>query len=66
MVGYADVDWVADLEDRKSINGSVFKVYGCNVSLSSKNPSTVLLSSSEADYFALSAAAEVVWISGLL
>lgn len=35
LVGYADADWAADLQDRKSVSGYVFKVYGCTVSWSS-------------------------------
>lgn len=67
LVGYADADWATDLQDRKSVSGFAFKVYGCTVSWSSKKQSTVSLSSSEAEYVALSAAvAEAVWIIGIL
>ncbi|XP_062556777.1 uncharacterized protein LOC134221604 [Armigeres subalbatus] len=67
LVGFADADWAADVQDRKSVSGFIFKVYGCTVSWNSKKQSTVSLSSSEAEYVALSAAAtEAVWISGVL
>ncbi|XP_062557021.1 uncharacterized protein LOC134221866 [Armigeres subalbatus] len=56
LVGFADADWAADLQDRKSVSRFVSKVYGCTVSWSSKKQSTVSLSSSEAKYVIICAA----------
>ncbi|XP_062557763.1 uncharacterized protein LOC134222614 [Armigeres subalbatus] len=67
LVGYADADWASDTEDRKSISGYIFKVYGNTVSWASRKQQTVALSSCEAEYAALSAAAsEGLWLHGIL
>lgn len=67
LVGYADADWASDAEDRKSVSGFVFKVFGNTVSWASRKQQTVALSSCEAEYAALSAAAsEGLWLHGIL
>lgn len=67
LVGYVDADWAADLEDRKSVTGFMFKVFGSTVSWTSRKQATVSLSSSESEYVALSAAvSEGIWLAGLL
>lgn len=67
LVGFADSDWAADNEDRKSVSGFIFKVFNATVSWSSKKQTTVATSSSEAEYVALSAAAsEAIWLTGIL
>ncbi|XP_062557278.1 uncharacterized protein LOC134222150 [Armigeres subalbatus] len=36
LVGYIDADWTSDTEDRKSVSGYLFKVFGCSVIWCSK------------------------------
>ncbi|KXJ30251.1 hypothetical protein RP20_CCG005620 [Aedes albopictus] len=67
LTGFADADWAGDQEDRKSVSGFIFKVYGNTVSWSSKKQASVAMSSSEAEYIALSSAAtEAIWLTGIL
>lgn len=56
--GYSDSDWAADKESRKSTSGFVFMLNGGPVSWCSKRQSTVALSSTEAEYIALTLAAK--------
>ncbi|GMF65678.1 unnamed protein product [Phytophthora lilii] len=65
--GYSDADWAGDHSDRKSTTGYVFQVFGGPVSWGSKKQSSVSLSTSEAEYIALSLAIqEGKWVHRLL
>lgn len=67
LVSFCDADFAGDLEDRRSTTGYVFKVHGSPVSWCSRKQTTVALSTTEAEYVALSAAvSECLWIRGLL
>lgn len=67
LIGYADADWGSDTLDRKSVSGYLFKIYGNTVSWASRKQQTVAMSSSEAEYVALStAASEGIWLKGIL
>ena len=65
LVGYADSDGMST-EGRKPIAGYVFNFYG-TVNWSSKRQTLVTLSTTEAEYIALSRTAhESIWMSRLL
>ncbi len=65
--GYSDSDWAGDLGSRKSTSGFIFMLNGGPVSWCSKRQPTVALSSTEAEYIALTLAAkEATWIRLLL
>ena len=65
--GYSDADWAGDLADRKSTSGYTFMLLGAPVSWGSKKQPSVSLSTSEAEYIALSLAIqEGKWIHRLL
>jgi hypothetical protein len=67
LIGYADADWGNDKTDRKSYTGFVFKLAGCAISWESKKQCTVALSSTEAEYMALSSAAkEAMFLQNVL
>ena len=60
--GYSDSDWGNDANDRRSVTGWIFLLYGCAVSWQSRKQRTTALSSVEAEYMAAaSAAKEAVW-----
>ena len=66
LVGYCDADWAGDIEDRKSTSGYIFCIAGGPVSWRSKKQATVSISTAEAEYVALSSAAqECVWMRRL-
>ena len=66
LVGYADADWEGDCNDYKSTSGYVFQIGGTAVTWKSKKQSCVALSIAEAEYMALSSAAqEAVWVQEL-
>lgn len=67
IVGYTDSDYASDKNDRKSISGYVFKVFGNTVSWSSKKQTCVSQSSTEAEYVALAQGMnEGKWLQALL
>ena len=60
-VGYSDADWAGDREDRKSTSGYMFQI-----AVDLKKQDTVALSTAEAEYVALSSAAQkCVWMRRL-
>lgn len=66
-VGYADADWAGDIADRKSTSGYSFQLSGSPISWNSAKQTCIALSTAEAEYYALSSAAqEAVWIQKLL
>ena len=63
--GLRNADW-ANWEDHKSIGGYTFLLNGAAISWTSKKQSTVVLSSTEAEYMALTQAVkETIWLQGL-
>jgi len=65
--GYTDSDYATDKSDRKSTTGYAFFVNKNLVSWVSQKQPTVAMSSTEAEYIALAAAArEAVWLPKLL
>lgn len=64
---FVDADWAGDTKDRKSFSGYVFIGAGCAFAWSARKQSLVALSSTEAEYVALSnAATEVAYVKKLL
>lgn len=58
LIGYSDSDWASDVLTRRSTTGYLFMCAGGPVSWKSRLQPTVALSSSEAEYMALSQAAQ--------
>ncbi|WVZ54400.1 hypothetical protein U9M48_005204 [Paspalum notatum var. saurae] len=66
LVGYVDSDHAGDLDKRRSLTGYVFTVGGCAVSWKACLQATVALSTTEAEYMAISEACkEAIWLRGL-
>lgn len=67
LEGYVDADWGANVIDRKSYTGYCFTLSGCVISWETKKQTTVALSSSEAEYMAITEACkEAVYVRNLL
>ena len=67
LSAYTDADWAGDKVSRKSTSGYVFKIGGSTITWQSKRQSVIALSSTEAEYIALShAAQEATWLRQLL
>ncbi|XP_076383614.1 uncharacterized protein LOC143260914 [Megalopta genalis] len=58
LTGYVDADWAVCIQDRRSYTGFVFTMNGGTVSWESRKQRTVPLSSTEAEYMALSDASK--------
>ena len=67
LVGYSDSDWGADTDFRHSISGYVFTLDGGAISWASRKQKAVALSSTEAEYIAITEATkEAMWLRALL
>ena len=67
LKGFVDADWAGDTDSRRSATGYVFYLNEGPVTWTSKMQNTVALSSTEAEYMALSAGAqEACWLRSLL
>eukprot|EP00253_Pinus_taeda_P014898 PITA_14898 len=64
--GFVDVDWVGDMDQRRSTNGYVFNLFGSAISWMSNKQSVVALSTTEAEYtVATHTSKEAVWLQRL-
>ncbi|KAL4271878.1 hypothetical protein GQ457_13G029750 [Hibiscus cannabinus] len=67
VVGYVDSDYAGDLDKRRSTTGYLFTLAKAPVSWRSTLQSTVALSTTEAEYMAVSEAVkEAIWLNGLM
>ena len=67
VCGYSDADWAGDVQSRRSTSGYAFMMNSGCISWRSKKQRTVALSSTEAEYMALSEATqEAVWLKVFL
>lgn len=63
LTGYCDADWASDPDERRSCTGYVFTLQGGAISWNCKRQPTVALSTTEAEYMALSSAIqEAMWL----
>lgn len=58
LKGFADADWGGCINDRRSFTGYVFHFCGCPISWESRKQRTVALSTTEAEYVAITDAAK--------
>ncbi|KAG8472415.1 hypothetical protein CXB51_035361 [Gossypium anomalum] len=66
VIGYVDADFTGDLDRRRSLTGYVFTIGGCAISWKATLQITVALSTTEAEYMAITEACkEVIWLKGL-
>eukprot|EP00253_Pinus_taeda_P017652 PITA_17652 len=67
LAGFANSDWVGNVDDHRSITGYGFSLRSGAITWSSKKQNTVSLSSIEGEYQAMCAAmCEAVWLQRLL
>ena len=67
VTGYCDADWANESDTRRSVTGNIFLFQGGPVTWQSKLQSTVALSTTEAEYMALSAGCqEAMWLRALI
>ena len=67
LIGYSDVDWGGDVNDRKSTSGYLFMMNGAAISWKSRKQTCNALSMAEFKYVALvGATQEATWIRHLL
>ena len=66
-MGYTDLDWAGDSQDRKSTSGYSFSLGSGPVCWLSKKQSIVALSSTKAEYQgAVNATTEAIWLQHIL
>lgn len=66
LIGYCDSDHASDSMDRRSVTGYMFLLQGGAISWNSKKQATVALSTTEAEYMAMSSAGqEALWLRSI-
>ncbi|KAG8480842.1 hypothetical protein CXB51_025297 [Gossypium anomalum] len=66
VIGYVDADFAGDLDRRRSLTSYLFTIGGCAISWKATLQTTVALSTTEAEYMAITEACkEVIWLKGL-
>ena len=66
LIAYTDSDWASDPIKRRSVTGFFFKLANGIISWQSRSQKTVALSSTEAEYMALSdCSRQAVWIKSI-
>jgi len=66
LIAHSDSDWAADINNRHSITGYFFKLARSSVSWLSRAQKTVALSSTEAEYMAISdCCRQAMWMTNL-
>lgn len=67
LVGYVDSDYATNIDNRRSQSGYIFNLYGSAVSWKSSLQSVVALSTTEAEYMAMTEAVkEGIWLTGMI
>lgn len=67
IVGYCDAGWAGDMDERKSTTGYVFTYRGGLITWSTKRQQGVALSSTEAEFMEITAAAqEAIWLKQIM
>ncbi|KAI3725113.1 hypothetical protein L1987_64888 [Smallanthus sonchifolius] len=67
LTGYSDSDYAVNLDDSKSTSGYVFHLGSGAISWQSKKQKVVALSSTEAEYIALSMpGCQAIWLRGII
>ncbi|XP_071572361.1 uncharacterized protein [Temnothorax nylanderi] len=67
LTGYVDANWAESRTNRKSNSGYIFKYHGAAISWACRKQSCVALSSTEAEYIALSDGGQkMLWLIKLL
>ncbi|XP_075077321.1 secreted RxLR effector protein 161-like [Nicotiana tabacum] len=67
LIGYSDRDWAGSIDDRKTTSENVFSLGSGAIFWCSKKQDVVALSSSEAEYVAVtSAVCRAIWLRSLL
>ncbi|KAG8496862.1 hypothetical protein CXB51_008020 [Gossypium anomalum] len=66
VIGYVDADFAGGLDRIRSLTGYVFTIGGCAISWKATLQTTVALSTTEAEYMAITEAyKEAIWLKGL-
>ncbi|KMQ88815.1 gag-pol polyprotein [Lasius niger] len=67
LIGFVDADWGGNVDDRVSYTGFVFKLANAAITWEARKQKSIALSSTEAEYMALTEAAkETVYLRNLL
>lgn len=67
LIAYSDADWGGDTADRKSTSGTLLQLAGSSILWKSSKQKSVALSTTEAEYLAISEVCKnVIWIRAML